>query len=65
MPCYKFVATLGDRQAARKMVRTGFSGFYLAVNVPGSIAAGESFELHPGPREMTLTRLFRPATSSL
>jgi MOSC domain-containing protein YiiM len=59
MPCYKFVATMGDRQAARKMMQTGFSGFYLAVDVPGRIAAGQSFELRHGPREMTLRALSR------
>jgi MOSC domain-containing protein YiiM len=58
MPCFKFVAVMGDRHAARKMVRTGFFGFYLAVDTPGSIQAGQSFELMKGPRETPLTAMF-------
>jgi MOSC domain-containing protein YiiM len=57
-PCFKFAAVMGDPQSGRKMVRTGFCGFYLAVDAPGSIAAGQTFELLPGPREMTLMTLF-------
>lgn len=57
-PCFKFVAVMGDPQAARKMVQTGFCGFYLAVVTPGSIAAGQSFELIEGPLETTLMTLF-------
>jgi len=56
-PCFKFVAVMGDPQAARKMVQSGFSGFYLAVDRPGHIEAGQSFELVAGPREMPLTAL--------
>ncbi len=62
-PCFKFVATMGDRQAARKMVRTGFSGFYLAVDEVGSVEAGQEFELEPGPRETRLMALFASARS--
>ena len=42
MPCYKFAATMGHAHAARKMMQSGFSGFYLAVDVPGSIEAGQA-----------------------
>ena len=56
MPCYKFAATMGHAQAARKMMQSGFSGFYLAVDVPGSIEAGQGFELERGPRAMPLSR---------
>jgi hypothetical protein len=38
------------------MMQSGFSGFYLAVDVPGSIEAGQGFELEPGPRAMPLSR---------
>lgn len=57
-PCFKFVAVMGDPQAARKMVQTGFCGFYLAVERPGGIAAGQSCELIEGPRETPLMALF-------
>lgn len=61
MPCYKFVAVMGDAQAARAMVRTGFCGFYLAADQPGQLQAGQSFELVPGPRELPLMDLFPKA----
>ena len=57
-PCFKFVASMGDPQAARKMVRTGFCGFYLAVDRAGQIEAGQAFELVEGPRETPLMTLF-------
>ena len=39
------------------MMQSGFSGFYLAVDVPGSIEAGQGFEVEPGPRAVPLSRL--------
>ena len=58
-PCYKFNAVMGFPQAAKLMVQSGYCGFYLAVVEPGTIAAGESFELRPGPREVGIVELFR------
>ena len=49
-PCFKFNAVLGFTQAARTMMLTGVSGFYLSVQVPGSICAGQPVRLVPGPR---------------
>ncbi|MFO1395027.1 MAG: MOSC domain-containing protein [Steroidobacteraceae bacterium] len=57
-PCYKFVAHFGDPQAARSMLETGYCGFYLAVDRPGRLSAGEAFELVPGPRDVALMTLF-------
>lgn len=57
-PCYKFAAFFGDPQAPRKMVQTGFCGFYLAVERPGHLEAGDAFELVAGPRETPLMVLF-------
>jgi len=57
-PCFKFAAFFGDAQAPRKMVQTGFCGFYLAVERPGHLHAGEAFELVAGPRETPLMSLF-------
>jgi MOSC domain-containing protein YiiM len=57
MPCYKFAATMGHAHAARKMMQSGFSGFYLAVDVPGSIEAGQAFDVARGPRAMPLSRV--------
>jgi MOSC domain-containing protein YiiM len=58
MPCDKFVAFFVDPQAARKMLQSGFSGFYLSVVTPGSIAADQSFTVESGVREMPLMSLY-------
>jgi MOSC domain-containing protein YiiM len=57
-PCYKFNAVMGDPKAGARMLQSRLSGFYLAVEMPGSLAAGESFEVRPGPRETPLMALF-------
>ena len=59
MPCFKFNAAMGFNQAAKLMVANGWCGFYLAVRVPGTLRAGEHFELIPGPREVGIQELFR------
>jgi MOSC domain-containing protein YiiM len=58
-PCYKFQAVMGFKHAAKMMSQSGYCGFYLAVRQAGSIAAGESYELIPGPREVSIPELFR------
>lgn len=58
-PCFKFNAVMGFNQAAKLMVANAWCGFYLAVRVPGTVTAGESFELIHGPREVGITELFR------
>ena len=60
-PCYKFAAFLGDPLAPKKMVRTGYCGFYLAVDRPGQIEAGQAFQLIAGPRTTPLMALFPKA----
>ena len=60
-PCFKLAAVMQDSLSVRKMLETGFCGFYLAVDAPGTIAGGQSFELAAGPREMSLMTLFRSA----
>lgn len=58
-PCFKFNAVMGFNQAAKLMSQSGWCGFYLAVVKPGSLQAGEAFELVPGPREVGIAELFR------
>jgi MOSC domain-containing protein YiiM len=58
-PCFKFNAWMGFAQASRMMQQNGWCGFYLAVRTPGTIRAGESFQLVPGPREVGIAELFR------
>ena len=58
-PCFKFNAVMGFNQASKLMVANGWCGFYLAVREPGSISAGDTFEVIPGPREVGIAELFR------
>lgn len=61
-PCFKFNAAMGFKQAAQAMVAQAWCGYYLAVRVPGTICAGETFEVVPGPREVGIAELFRART---
>ncbi|MBH9552164.1 MOSC domain-containing protein [Inhella gelatinilytica] len=54
-PCVKLNAALGFPQAARLMQQSGYSGFYVAVRQPGTLAQGQPFQLVPGPRELALS----------
>ena len=62
-PCFKFNAVMGYAQAAKMMAQSAWCGFYLAVIEPGTIVAGESFDLQPGPREVRIDELFRATMS--
>ena len=55
-PCFKFNAVMGYAQAARDMVHSGHCGFYLAVETPGTLQAGETFERVPGPCQMSIAQ---------
>ena len=63
LPCFKFNAAMGFKQASKLMAANAWCGFYLAVRTPGKLRAGESFELIPGPREVGITELFRSRVS--
>ncbi len=56
-PCFKFEARM-FKQASKLMAQSGYCGFYLAVRQEGSIAAGESFSIEPGSREVSIHELF-------
>jgi MOSC domain-containing protein YiiM len=58
-PCFKFNAAMGFKQALQMMQANAWCGFYLSVRVPGSLQAGQAFELVHGPREVGITELFR------
>jgi MOSC domain-containing protein YiiM len=58
-PCFKFNAVMGFEQAGKLMFANGWCGFYLAVRTPGTIAAGQSFDVIAGPREVGIVELFR------
>ena len=61
-PCFKFNAAMGFKHAGKLMVQSGWCGWYLAVREPGTIAAGESFAIEPGPRQVGIGELFRART---
>ena len=58
-PCFKLNAAMGFAHAAKLMVQSGWCGWYLSMREPGTIAAGESFTVVPGPREVGVGELFR------
>lgn len=58
-PCYKFNAAMGFAKASKLMVESGYCGAYLAVNVPGTVQAGDSLTLLPGDRTLSLLEAFR------
>ena len=59
MPCGKFDAVMGFKQASKMMAQSGFCGFYLSVTVEGTLQAGEVAELVPGPRQVAIAEAFR------
>lgn len=59
LPDARFNETLGFAHAARMVAQSRWCGFWLAVRMPGRIAAGDAFELLPGPRATGLVELFR------
>ncbi len=61
-PCFKFNAVMGFNQAAKLMTQSGWCGFYLAVARPGTMTAGQAFELLAGPREVGIVELFKART---
>lgn len=57
-PCYKFNGAMGFSRASRLMAESGYCGFYLSVLKPGQLQAGQSFELVPGRRSVSIAQLF-------
>ena len=58
-PCFKFNAVMGFAQASKLMFANGWCGFYLSVRTPGTLRAGQLFEVIHGPREVGIVELFR------
>lgn len=57
-PCFKFNAAMGFNTASKRMAQKGCCGFYLAVQEPGQLTAGEVFELVPGSRHLGIPESF-------
>ena len=49
-PCFKFNAKMGYKGAAKAMLQSGFSGWYLRVNQTGMLSAGAEIQVLPGQR---------------
>jgi MOSC domain-containing protein YiiM len=49
---------MGFSTAVKAMAQSGFCGFYLAVDEPGTLQAGETFALHQGPRRIGIPERF-------
>ena len=64
-PCFKLDAALGFKHAGKLMAQSAWCGAYLAVREAGTIAAGESFTVEPGPRHVGITELFKARTRRL
>ena len=58
-PCFKFNALMGFKQASKMMVQSEYTGFYLEVLDEGTVAAGDSFRVVAGPREVSIGELHR------
>jgi MOSC domain-containing protein YiiM len=63
LPDARFNETLGFPHAAKMVAQSRWCGFWLSVRVPGTIAAGQSFELIAGPRVTGVVELFRARTA--
>ena len=57
-PCGKFNAVMGYALASRDMVQALCSGFYLAVDEPGTVSKGEAFTVVPGKRGLSVAEAF-------
>ena len=57
-PCGKFNAVIGFARASSLMAQSGFCGFYLSVQTPGTIQVGQSFEVIAGRRNVSIPQLF-------
>jgi MOSC domain-containing protein YiiM len=55
-PCFKFNAAMRYKGASKAMLQSGFSGWYLRVLKTGTLAAGASLTLVPGPREISIAQ---------
>jgi MOSC domain-containing protein YiiM len=54
-PCFKFNAKMKYKGAAKAMLQSGKSGWYLRVNTPGTLSAGANIDLIPGQRITSIT----------
>jgi MOSC domain-containing protein YiiM len=58
-PCFKFNAAMGFNLAAKVMAQSGLCGFYLAVDTPGTLRAGDACTVVPGSRQVSVPARFQ------
>ncbi|MDQ9169438.1 MOSC domain-containing protein [Oxalobacteraceae bacterium R-40] len=56
-PCFKFNVKMRMSHAAKLMVQSGYSGFYMRVLQEGRMQAGDAVVLQPGAHRMTIASL--------
>jgi MOSC domain-containing protein YiiM len=62
-PCFKFNARMGFKHAAKMMVQSAYTGFYLQVLKTGTVRAGDPLSVSPGERWMRVDEQHRFNTS--
>lgn len=55
-PCFKFNAVMGFAGAGRAMALAGNCGYYLSVDTPGTLQAGDCATLVPGQRSLSIAQ---------
>lgn len=57
VPCFKLGIRLGRPEAIKQMLRTGRTGFYLAVAVEGEVGPGDEIERLGGGEDLTIAQV--------
>lgn len=61
-PCHKLNTYLGHRGVGREMLLHGITGWYLAVDTPAEMRAGDAVTVLPGSRQVSLAERVRQIT---
>lgn len=56
-PCFKLNVKMGLSHAVRLMDQSGHTGFYLRVLQAGTLAAGDTLTVLPGPRALSIAQI--------
>lgn len=56
-PCFKFNARMGFKHAAKMMIQSGYTGFYLEVLETGHVRAGDAISITAGDRDLRLDEM--------
>jgi MOSC domain-containing protein YiiM len=55
-PCFKFNIKMGWSAAAKAMIQSGYSGWYLKVIQTGKVSAGDAIVVIPGERKLSIKK---------